>query len=76
MLPIIVNGDSTEPQTESLENFVYGSQTQKFLQKQYLSVISPEKHQTKQYIQKQNDRDRDKTEERKEMHSKVDKERN
>ena len=68
VLAIIISGDSTELKSESLENMVYGSQTQKFLQKQYLSVISPEKHQVKQSIQKQNDRERYQTEKRKELH--------
>ena len=65
LLAIMFTEDINEMRSEALDTCVYGSQTQKYLRKHYLSVISPDKYHEKQLIQRENDRERDQTEERK-----------
>ena len=43
VLAIMFTEDSNELKSEALDNCVYGSQTQKYLRKHYLSVICPDK---------------------------------
>ena len=77
LLSIIFSEDLNALNPQDVKSLVYESQTQKYLQKKYLSVICPDQHKEKQILLKENERERDKlrdqTEERLEMHSKIDK---
>ena len=73
ILAIMFTEDSNKMNSEALNNCIYGSQTQLYLRKHYLSVISKDRYLEKQSIQRKKDRERDQDPKRKEMHAKLDK---
>ena len=54
---------------------VYGQKELKYLDKQYLKIIDPKHHNERLHKQKEYDKNRDQTEERKTMHKAIDKRR-
>jgi hypothetical protein len=52
MLSIIFSEDCNALNPQYVKSLVYESQTQKYLQKKYLSVLSPEQHKEKQILLK------------------------
>ena len=69
ILAILLGNQPEETKSDASQNFVLKAQIQKYIQKKYLSIINPKEYEIKESIQKEKqkewDRIRDKTEERK-----------
>ena len=72
VLAIVLTTDNCEKQEDN-EKYVYPSQVQKHLQKKYLSIVWPEKHLEKQLKQKEYEKKRNQSPERKKMRQEFDK---
>ena len=72
MLSILFLKTKTEETKFEAGKFIFGSQIQKKMYKQYLSVLSPEKHSMKKKIEKNYEMQRSKEPQRKEYKQIVD----
>ena len=76
ILSISFAKDKRKTTMNKVDSFIYGKPVQHKLHKQYLKVLTPDKHKKKQQFIKEYEIERSKNEERKSMHDQIDKVRN